>query len=100
MLGLVSYESRDGFARVLARRPPPGLWVRVKDIPGGELHPWVDLLTEHAHNYRGYEGQIMHDAPSADSPVLVTLHDSRLQNSRVHRLVPTGPGPGVGRSSR
>ena len=89
-LGLTYYEARDGFARVFARTAPPGLWVRIADMPGQSLHPWSEVLTDTPRTYRGYDGLVLHEQPGEDSPALVTLRAGRVKGSRVHQLIPTG----------
>lgn len=88
-LGLAYYEHRNGFARVFERTVPPGLWVRVADMPGGRLRPWSQLLVEAPRTYLGYDGHALHEGPSEASPVLVTLRERKVHNSRVHQLIPT-----------
>lgn len=46
-------------------------------------------MTESAHNYRGYDGQQLHAAPSEDSRVLTTVRERQLGHPKVHRIVPT-----------
>jgi hypothetical protein len=89
-LGLTYYEVRDGFARVFARTAPPGLWVRIADMPGESLRPWSEILTESPRTYRGYDDLVLREQPREDSPALVTLRARRVNDSRVHQLVPTG----------
>lgn len=87
---LVYYESRDGFARILEQQASPGLWVRVADIPGGKLRPWVVVLTESPRNYQLYEGKTVRAEPTVDAPVLVTLRDRDAHKETVHEIIPTG----------
>lgn len=89
-MGLVFYEHRNGFARVFERTLPPGLWVRVADMPGGRLRPWSQLLVESPRLYRGYDGRTLHQEPSEISPGVVTLRERVVHESRVHQLIPTG----------
>ncbi|HEX7237626.1 MAG TPA: hypothetical protein VF405_11735 [Gammaproteobacteria bacterium] len=89
-LGITYYEVRDGFARVFARAAPPGLWVRIADMPGQSVRPWSKVLTETPRTYRGYDGMVLHEQPREDSPVLATLRARRGSGLRVHQLVPTG----------
>jgi hypothetical protein len=78
---VVYYEQRDGFARVFARTLPPGLWVRITDLPEGRLRPWAGILVASPHTYFGYEGHPLHQEPSEDSPVLVTLRERRVHDT-------------------
>ena len=89
-IGLVYYEVRDGLARVFARTAPPGLWVRIEDMPGQSLRPWSKILTESPRTYRGYDGLILHEQPGEVSPALVTLRAPQVNDSRAHQLIPTG----------
>jgi hypothetical protein len=89
-LGLTYYEERDGFARVFARSAPPGLWVRIADMPGQSLRTWSEVLTESKRTYRGYDGMVLHEQPREDSSALVTLRARRVKGSPVHELIPTG----------
>ena len=88
-LGLAYYDVREGFARVFARTAPPGLWVRVADLPGQSVRTWSEILTGAPRNYRGYDGLVLHEQPADDSPELVTLRAPRVSDSRVHQLTPT-----------
>ena len=88
--GLAYYEHRNGFARIFARAVPPGLWVRIADMPGRRLRPWSQLLVESPRTYYGYDGHALHERPSDHSPVVVTLRDRKVHDSRVHQLIPTG----------
>jgi hypothetical protein len=89
-VSLVYYEHRNAFARVLERTSPPGLWVRIADVPGGRLRSWASVLVESQRTYRGYDGRTLHQQPSQDSPVIVKLRERVVHDSRVHQLVPTG----------
>ena len=89
-VSLVYYEHRSGFARVLKRTVPPGLWIRIADLPDGRLRSWASLLVESPRTYRGYDGRTLHQEPSQDSSVVVTLRERVVQDSRVHQLIPTG----------
>lgn len=89
-LGLVYFEERDGFARVLKDTVPPGVWVRVSDMPGGRLRPWPELLVESPRRYLGYDGYALRFEPSEFSGVIVELRDSRAHETQVHQLIPTG----------
>jgi hypothetical protein len=89
-VSLVYYEHRSGFARVLMRTVPPGLWLRIADLPDGRLRSWASLLVEPRGTYRGYDGRTVHQQPSQDSPVVVTLRERVVHDSRVHELIPTG----------
>jgi hypothetical protein len=88
-LGLTYYEAHEGFARVFARTAPPGLWVRVGDLPGPTLRTWSEILTESPRNYRGYDGVVLHEQPREGSPALVALRAMRNESLR-HQLTPTG----------
>jgi hypothetical protein len=86
-LGLAYYEHRNGFARFFERTVPPGLWVRVADMPGGRLRPWSQLLVEAPRTYLGYDGHALHEGSSEASPVLVTLREkegSQLPGTPAH----------------
>lgn len=89
-LALIYYESRAGFARVLENQQPPGLWLRIADVPDGRLRSWVMVLTEPDRNYRSYDGMALHGEPSENSPVLVRLRDPGVRDSPVHQILPTG----------
>lgn len=92
---VVYYEQRGEFARVFERRAPPGFWLRITDIPGGRLRPWVEVLTETPRSYLGYEGLRLHEEPSPNSIVLTNLRDRQNHDSRVHELIPTGEVSGT-----
>jgi hypothetical protein len=89
-VGLVYFEERDGFARVLEHTVPPGLWVRVADVPDGRLHPWPELLVERQRLYVGYDGHELRYEPSEFSAVIVSLRDRQAHETEVHQLTPTG----------
>lgn len=87
---VVYYEERDEFARVFARRVPPGLWLRITDMPDGRLRPWTEIIAAAPRNYLGYEGLQLHVQPSEDSTVQTVLRERRAHDSRVHEIIPTG----------
>ena len=94
-VGLVYYEHRSGFARVFEHTAPPGLWVRVADLPEGRLRPWAQLIVASPRTYFGYDGHALHEQPTEDSPVLTTLRERKVHVSRVHQLNPTGAVSGA-----
>ena len=87
---LAYFEERDGFAQVLKHTVPPGLWVRVVDVPGGRLRPWPELFVERERLYLGYDGHQLRYEPSESSEVLASLRDRQVHEVSVHQLVPTG----------
>jgi len=87
---IVYFEERDGFARVFEQRAPPGLWLRIADLPDGRLRPWAEVIVESARNYLGYEGLPLRAQPADNSPVLTVLREREAHDSQVHELIPTG----------
>lgn len=94
-VGLAYYAERDGYARVLERTVPPGLWLRIADVSDGTLRSWAEWLLRPQLTYLWYDGYPLHSEPSESSPVLVSLRERRVHESRVHQLVPTGAVSGV-----
>jgi hypothetical protein len=87
---LVYFESRDGYARSFVHRLPPGVWVKITDVPGEKLQPWTDLLTRSPKRYYRHEGRILRAEPSDESPALVTIRYEAGSESSVHEVLPTG----------
>jgi hypothetical protein len=88
---LVYYEARDGYAKVFAKTAPPGYWVRIRDMPGGKLHPWAEFLVAGDHfGYRGYDGLDLHQRPDDTSPVAVKLREPQAHPAPVHQLIASG----------
>jgi hypothetical protein len=87
---LAYFEARDGFAKVLQHTMPPGLWVRMADMPGERLRPWTELFVERERLYLAYDGHQLRSEPSESSEVLVSLRDRQVHEADVHRLIPTG----------
>ena len=92
---LAYFEEEDGFAQVLKHTVPPGLWVRVADVPGQRLRPWPELFVERERLYLGYDGNQLRYEPSESSAVIISLRDRQLRETEVHQLVPTGQLSGV-----
>ena len=87
---LAYFEERDGFARVLKHTVPPGLWVRVVDVPGERLRRWPELFVERERLYLGYDGHQLRYEPSESSAAMVSLRDRQIHEMAVHQLIPTG----------
>jgi hypothetical protein len=88
---LAFFDVRGEFALVFAQAFPPGYWIRFRDVPDGRLHRWPELVMASDHfGYRDFNGLALHQAPSADSPVLVTLRERRVAANPVHQLLPIG----------
>jgi len=93
-LALVYYEARNEFARVFEHTIPPGVWLRISDMPEGRLRPWAEVMIGSRRTYVSYDGHALHLEPSEDSIVLATLRDRQVHETQVHQLIPTGESSG------